>query len=319
MTYLLLFKHAIYTLIRLFSRMETFVHLIDKSKNKKLYDYLKEHSFEITIPPHTHYSAKKKGISITLFLSQKCVIQGKESKEFIEFFFEPEILEAFPITFKEEMAPSDPSIDFSPKIGVDESGKGDFFGPLVIAGVQADEEGIKRLLKIGVKDSKTLTDKTIHSLAEKIKKECPFQIVILNPSKYNEIYTSFQNLNALLAWGHATVLESLIAKTGCNRGLIDQFANEKIVIQALKRKKIELELTQRHKGEADPVVAAASILARDAFVTRLAQLSEEAGITLPKGASAQVIAAGKNLLQKIGRENLYKYVKLHFKTLDRLI
>lgn len=300
--------------------METFVHVISESKNKKLYDYLKENSFEIAIPPHTHYSAKKPGISVTLFKSQKCVIQGKESKEFIEFYFEPEILEAFPETLKKLKTPDFivPGIDYSAKIGVDESGKGDFFGPLVIAGVQADEAGIRRLLDIGVKDSKTLTDKTMHVMAQKIKKECLFQIVILNPAKYNEIYASFQNLNALLAWGHATVIESLIAKSGCKRALIDQFANEKMVINALKRKKVDLELTQRHKGESDPVVAAASILARDAFVTGLAALSEEAGLTLPKGASAAVISAGSKLLRQIGRENLAKYGKMHFKTVDKL-
>lgn len=296
--------------------METVVHVINASKNLVLHTYLKEQGFEMSRPPYTLFSGKKSGISVTLFESQKCVIQGKNSPEFIEFFFEPEILESFPETYK---APTTLShMDLSPRIGVDESGKGDFFGPLVVAGVYADAKGIEKLLEIGVKDSKTLTATAISQIARKIKQVCPFQIVIINPQKYNEIYQGFQNLNSLLAWGHATVLEALIAKSGCQKAIIDQFANERVVLQALKRKKITMDLTQRHKGEEDPVVAAASILARDGFVERLKALSEEAGFTLPKGASAQVIAAGKRLVQEKGHESLPYFAKMHFKTLDRL-
>lgn len=290
--------------------METFVHLIEAAKNQKLLNHLEEQGFSLTQPAHTHFAGRKPGLSVTLFTSQKCVIQGKEAKAFIEFFFEPEILETF-------STPQGTS-DFTPHIGVDESGKGDFFGPLVIAGVYADEAGVNALLALGVKDSKTLKDKAIHTMAQKIKNVCPFQIVILSPHKYNEIYESFKNLNSLLAWGHATILEALTLKTGCKDALIDQFADERVVIQALKRKKLELNLTQRTKGESDPVVAAASILARDAFVQEMERLSELAGVTLPKGASAQVKAAARTLIREKGREVLGNFAKLHFKTLDTL-
>lgn len=298
--------------------METFVYVIETKKNDPLHLYLKEQGFELSRPPYTLFSGKKSGISVTLFESQKCVIQGKQSKEFIEFFFEPEILESFPVTHAKALIPAAPS-NFMPHIGVDESGKGDFFGPLVIAGVYADHAGLQKLQEIGVKDSKTLTDKSMQLMAQKIKKCCAFQIVIINPLKYNEIYDGFKNLNALLAWGHATVLESLVIQTGCRTATIDQFANEKVVIQALKRKKVDIELTQRHKGEEDPIVAAASILARDGFVQRLAALSEEAGIILPKGASAAVIKAGKRLVLEKGHSALPYFAKMHFKTLDSVI
>jgi ribonuclease HIII len=290
--------------------METFVHVIEKSKNQKLFNHLEEQGFTLSQPAYTLFSARKPGLSVTLFTSQKCVIQGKGAAEFIEFFFEPEILETF-------SSPQGPS-DFIPHIGVDESGKGDFFGPLVIAGVFADEAGVNALLSLGVKDSKTLKDKAIHTMAQKIKQVCPFQIVILSPLKYNEIYESFKNLNSLLAWGHATILEALTLKTGCKEALIDQFADERVVIQALKRKKLELNLTQRTKGESDPVVAAASILARDAFVQEMERLSGIAGVLLPKGASAQVKTAARTLIREKGRDVLGNFAKLHFKTLDTL-
>ena len=289
--------------------METFVHSVDPAKKGTLFDYLKEHDFEITKPAHTFFSGRKPGLSVTLFESGKCVVQGKNSPEFIEFFLEPEILGTFGETHKKSLA------DLTPRIGVDESGKGDFFGPLVIAGVYADGETIGKLIDIGVKDSKMLTDKAIQMIAQKIKKVAVHQIVLINPQKYNEIYAKFKNLNSLLAWGHATVIENLSERSKCLEVIIDQFADERVVIQALKRKKVELQLTQRHRGEEDPVVAAASILARDAFVSRLAALSDEAGIILPKGASAQVVAAGR----KIDKTRLPQFAKMHFKTLDKVL
>lgn len=289
--------------------METFVNVIEAKSNKKLLKYLESNGFEMSEPPHTLFSGRKKGLSVTLFASQKLVVQGKESKDFIEFFLEPEILKTFS---------SKESENYTSHIGVDESGKGDFFGPLVIAGVYADKADIPKLISLGVKDSKALLDKSIHKIAKEIKAHFPFQIVILNPKKYNEVYDSFKNLNSMLAWGHATVLEALHLKTGADAALIDQFANERVVLEALKRKKLKLNLTQRTKGESDPVVAAASILARDAFVVEMDKLSEKAGIKLPKGASAQVKAAAKKLKQEHGEEILPHFVKLHFKTLDSL-
>lgn len=289
--------------------METFVHSVDPTKQGHLLAYLKEHNFEITKPAHAFFAGRKPGLSVTLFESGKCVVQGKNSLEFIEFFLEPEILGTFGKTHKKCLA------DLTPRIGVDESGKGDFFGPLVIAGVYADGETVHKLIDLGVKDSKTLGDKAIQILAQKIKKVAPHQIVLINPQKYNEIYANFKNLNALLAWGHATVIENLSERSQCLTVIIDQFADEKVVIQALKRKKVTLQLTQRHRGEEDPVVAAASILARDAFVHRLQTLSDEAGLILPKGASAAVVAAGR----KIEPQRLSHFAKLHFKTLDKVL
>ena len=131
-----------------------------------------------------------------------------------------------------------------------------------------------------------MTDKSIYVIAPKIKKICLHHIVKINPSKYNEIYYQFNNLNRLLGWGHATTIEYLVGHSGCSQVIIDQFADESVVITALKRKKLKLDLTQRHRGEEDPVVAAASILARFTFLEGLKMLSDQFEISLPKGASS---------------------------------
>lgn len=164
-----------------------------------------------------------------------------------------------------------------------------------------------------------MTDSAIHVLANKIKKEFNHHIVRINPLKYNELYAKFRNLNHLLAWGHATTIESLVEKSGCREVIIDQFAAERVVETALKRKSMEVKLTQRHRGEEDLVVAAASILARQAFLDGLAKLSSDFSITLPKGASPKVVQAGIQFASKYGRDALPKVGKMHFKTLDAIL
>ncbi|MDP1836241.1 MAG: ribonuclease HIII [Chlamydiales bacterium] len=298
-----------------------FVTQIDPSLGTKLRRDLIEQGFELSTPPYTHFAAKKKGISLTFYLSGKLVVQGKGKNEFIEFYLEPEVLKSFSFGYKKAIQDTlDTSdINLSPHIGIDESGKGDFFGPLCVAGVYGDEKTIKELKKIGVKDSKVLTDQAAGTLSAKIRGVCPYHIVRINPFKYNELYAKFGNLNTFLAWGHATTIEEMVRKTSCESVIIDQFAAQHVVETALKRKKLEVKLTQRHRAEEDLVVAAASILARHAFLEGLRNLSEEFGIILPKGASPQVIAVGKQLVMKYGPEVLTKVAKTHFKTYGQVV
>lgn len=285
-----------------------FVTTLDLKLSKKMLEDLESQGFEISNPPHTVFLAKKKGVACAFYESGKLTVQGKESAAFIEFYLEPEILKSFPITYHQL------DENFVSHIGIDESGKGDFFGPLCIAGVYATPEEIKKLKVLGVKDSKTLSDDTICKIGQKIKLGFQHHIVKINPLKYNELYNQFKNLNTLLAWGHATAIEGLAQSTGCHHAIIDQFANENVVITALNRKKLKIDLTQRHKGEEDPVVAAASILARLTFLEGLSLLEKECGFKLPKGASKQTIAAGKKIYEAFGVEGLRKTGKLHFKT-----
>lgn len=300
----------------------SFVKTIDLKLADRMIADLQAQGFILTTPQYTLFSAAKKGVSCTLYTSGKLVVQGKGMGEFIEFYLEP-LLETFSFTYPQlqEKASKAGSASLNdideasiPHIGIDESGKGDYFGPLCVAGVYADLEALEKLKSLGVKDSKTLSDAAILKLAKSIRASCTHHIVKINPQKYNELYDKFKNLNHLLAWGHATVIEQLVARTECLDIVVDQFANESVVLTALKRKGLKLNVMQRHRAEEDLVVAAASILAREAFLLGLALLGEQYSIKLPKGASASTIAAGKQFVTKYGRESLGMVGKLHFKT-----
>lgn len=290
-----------------------FVTMLEAEKANKLRADLAEQGFEISTPAHTHFAAKKKGVSCTFYQSGKLVVQGKDMASFIEFYLEPEILGRVDFTYAEL------GIDQTAHIGIDESGKGDFFGPLCIAGVFAEGEAVTKLKSLGVRDSKAMTDSTIRKVAKQICAEYCYHIVKINPLKYNDLYKQFGNLNTLLAWGHATTIEQLVLKTNCHNVIIDQFAAEHVVLTALKRKQIEVSLTQRHRGEEDLVVAAASILARNTFLEGLEKLGRDLGIELPKGASDGVIKVGKEIVRQFGAEALARVGKLHFKTLQVIL
>jgi ribonuclease HIII len=207
-----------------------------------------------------------------------------------------------------------------PYIGTDESGKGDYFGPLVIAGVWVDEALQDSLLQMGVRDSKELTDSRCRELADAIRRACPgkYHVVEISPDKYNELYHQFvrekRNLNHLLAWGHARAIESLLNRQQCEQAVADQFGDERYISSKLMEKGKALKLIQTPKAERFIAVAAASVLARDRFLSRLSHLSEEAGVRLPKGASSAVIEAARQIVQERGANALGKFAKLHFKT-----
>ena len=204
-------------------------------------------------------------------------------------------------------------------IGLDEAGKGDFFGPLCIAGFYAGEGQVVDLLKLGVRDSKKMTDAAVISLSKKLKASFPHKVLRLLPETYNKLYEKFHNLNRMLAWGHYTVLEELSEKTQCKKATLDQFADESLMQGFLERKKMDINLKQRFRGEEDPVVAAASILARAAFLEGLAELSEKFQVQIPKGASSAVIIAAKKAIAKHGNEILPLISKTHFKTTQAVL
>lgn len=210
-----------------------------------------------------------------------------------------------------------------PRIGVDESGKGDFFGPLCIAGVYVNENVIKAWADLGVRDSKNISsDKRISELAEKIRQTpgCVTTVVPIGNEAYNRLYAKMKSVNAMLAWGHARVIENLLGQRHRMnpppvKAISDQFAASKSVIEkALMAQGRELQLVQRHKAEEDIAVAAASILARDEFVKGLAKLAKQFQAELPKGAGANVDAAAKKFVDDRGAGELAKISKLHFRT-----
>ncbi len=205
------------------------------------------------------------------------------------------------------------------RIGIDESGKGDYFGPLVIAAVFVDATTQGELVLMQVRDSKKISDGRILEMAPDIKTICPHSVIAIGPHKYNELYAKIRNLNRLLAWGHAKALETLLERVSCERAISDQFGDERLILNALQEKGRKIVLEQRPKAESDMAVAAASILARAEFLLRLKRLSDEVGTTLPKGASPAVELAARMVIKKHGQERLDSVAKLHFKTTQAVL
>ena len=204
-------------------------------------------------------------------------------------------------------------------IGTDESGKGDFFGPLIIAGVQVDSSNKQKFIELGIKDSKKLQDKVILSLASKIKANSVHSVIIINPVKYNELYSRFRNLNKLLAWGHARAIENILDKSSCNYALADKFGDESLIKNALMKKGQSINLKQMVRAESDIAVAAASVLARAEFVKKMDELSRRYELNFSKGASSKVIEEAKEFVKTYSPERLNEIAKLHFKTIEEVL
>lgn len=201
---------------------------------------------------------------------------------------------------------------------MDESGKGDYFGPLVIAAVLMDQSQTPQLQALRIRDSKTISDNVIRRLAQEIKALCPHAVVAIGPERYNTLYAKIKNLNRLLAWGHARAIENILEKQDCAYAISDQFGDPQWIQRALMERGKKITLEQRTKAEEDAAVAAASILARDEFVRRLEQLGQRFDMQLPKGAS-HVLNAAKEFVRRHGQSRLSEVAKLHFKTTAQVL
>ncbi len=294
---------------------------IEKADVEKLRIICEERGFEFGEKQWAIWHAKKKDSSgatnVTVYAKgPKVLVQGKGTEDFVKFILEPEIIGEARMGNEEILMPE----MFEPHFGVDESGKGDFFGPLVVAGVYVNKEISRELLEKGVMDSKRISSAAkIKKLAKIVReiKGVAWEVILFKPEKYNELYHKFGNLNRLLAWGHARVIGSLAEKVpSCPSALSDQFARKELLEGMLKREESaqHIELNQRTKGESDVAVAAASILAREAFVSWIERGSEAGGVTMPLGAGDNVVEAAKLMKQKHGVEMLDKVAKMHFKT-----
>ncbi len=280
---------------------------------------LKARNWKPRTVPYARFAFESDKTNIVFYESGKLVVQGKGTAEFVEFVLEPEILKEVKLGYETVLNPD----LLLPRIGVDESGKGDFFGPLSIAGVYVNESVINAWKEIGIRDSKNISsDKKIAELADKIRKTpgCVVDSVVVGNEAYNRLYEKMKSVNTLLAWGHARVIENLMGKRyqmnpAPVKAISDQFAASKSVIEkALMKEGKELKLVQRHKAEEDIAVAAASILARDEFVKGLAKLEHQFAMKFPKGAGELVDKAAKEFVATRGAGELQKVSKLHFRT-----
>ncbi len=269
--------------------------------------------------PYARFAGEKEKTNVVFYESGKLVVQGKGTQEFVEFVLEPEVLQQAKLGYEAVLNPD----LLLPRIGVDESGKGDFFGPMCVAGVYVNATVINAWKEAGVRDSKNISsDKKISDLAKLIKETpgCVTTVVPIGNEAYNRLYAKMRSVNSVLAWGHARVIENLMGQRHRMnpppvRAISDQFAASKSVVEkALMAMGRELELVQRHKAEEDVAVAAASILARDEFVKRLAGLGKDIGVELPKGAGTTVDVVAKELFSTRGAEVSSKISKMHFRT-----
>jgi ribonuclease HIII len=295
--------------------VNSYTHALTQDQAAKLRTLLADSGFQFSPKEYTLFFAQKNKLSLAVYeKGPKVLVQGKGVEEFVQFELEPKILGEAKLGYEEVHSPE----MFEPHFGVDESGKGDFFGPLVISGVYVDRGIARKLLDAGVQDSKRIaSDARIRALAQTIRKTAGglIETVLIGPQKYNELYEKFGNLNKLLGWGHARVIENLLAKKpDCPRALSDQFADARVVEQSLLRHARKIDIQQRTKAESDIAVAAASILAREAFINWLGRRGKELGWRLERGASASVKETAKKLVEKSGPAALREVAKVHFRT-----
>ena len=302
-----------------------YVCTVTPEQAEELREILTGQGWEFSALPYARFKAAKDRTTIAAYESGKLVVQGKGTEEFVLYTLEPQILHTWGFGYDSNNEPAaaaaEPEI-ITPHGGIDESGKGDFFGPLVIAGVCVDEKTGAALRELGVCDSKLIhSSAKIAKLADGIRSIAAgaYSSVMLMPETYNRLYSQIGNLNRLLAWGHARIIENLLEQTpGCPRMLSDKFGSEHLIRNALMSRGKQIILDQETKAERDVAVAAASILARDGFLRGMKKLDELCQCDLPRGAGPQVKVIGSELVRKHGREILSKCAKLHFKTASEL-
>ena len=295
--------------------MNSYTHPLTREQATRLRALLEELGFDFSPKQYTLFFAQKNKLSVAVYeKGPKVLVQGRDVEEFVQFELEPKILCEAKLGYEEVHSPE----MFEPHFGVDESGKGDFFGPLVISGVYADRGIGRKLLDAGVVDSKRIgSDTRIRALADTIRKSSLglVETVLIGPAKYNELYEKFGNLNKLLGWGHARVIENLLAKKpACPRSLSDQFADAQVISASLLKHGRKIAIEQRPRAESDIAVAAASIVAREAFINWLERKSKELGIRLERGVSPSVKDTARKLVEMNGPDALREVAKVHFRT-----
>ncbi len=270
----------------------------------------KQYNFEVTV------LKEKQKLKVLVYFGKKgikTVLQGNTESELYREILEL-VSDNFILPFKKEN-----EIFYSEYIGTDETGKGDYFGPLVICAMYVDPKSQVFLQNTGVKDSKELTDQNINKIAKQIKKELPnnFNIILITPEKYNQLYEKFQNVNKLLDWAHSKAIENLLETFDCKTVITDQFSKRELTISNnIKFSKINF--IQTPKAERYIGVAAASIMARNAM-NNWFNKKEKEGYNLLKGASSNVKERAKEIVQRYGQNKLITLAKLHFKTTNQII
>ncbi|MDD2763621.1 MAG: ribonuclease HIII [Opitutaceae bacterium] len=296
-------------------KLSTYTIKLDDAQLEKLRVVCEAKGWEPFEVAYARFAFRGPDVNVTAYDKRRIVvIAGKGTEEFVLHTLETEVTGAPRLGYDEVLHPE----RFEPHAGLDESGKGDFFGPVVAATVIADKPAIGAWLKAGVKDSKLLADSQILKLDDLIRKTpgAVAKTCACGMPKYNELMLRpGANLNRLLAWQHATALEQALNEKWVPWGLLDQFSKQPLAQRELAKKAVKhFDLKMRTKAEEDPVVAAASVVARAEYVRVMKKLSQRFGGPLQKGASGRVKEQAAEIIRKFGAPALGDFAKLHFRT-----
>ena len=283
--------------------------------------------------PYSLYSIEGDRFNATLYAKEKhgrrkLCVQGAGAEDFVLFQLEPIVLGAASLGYEKELNPE----LFSAHAGSDESGKGDYFGPLVVCCAYTDEALSEKMQELGVKDCKQMTDKAVLTAGARLRAllgPSRYAVVKFGPAAYNRLYAKMRNINRMLAWAHGTAIEELLEKRqSCPRVVVDQFApTEATILRALKTRGKAVKVEQRHKAESDIAVAAASVIAREIFLRDIAKMSEEVfgppaedRPNVPAGSSdPRVRELAEEMVRKNGPVWLMNHAKAHFQTTDKVL
>ena len=301
--------------------MDTVVVKLPAGAQDQLEQRLRSGDFTFRSVDHARFGAKGEGVNAVLYRSGKLVVQGKETTLFVARYLDglAEVPGAAAKSSGNSAGPVGAEegghADDVARVGSDEAGKGDYFGPLVVCALRLGPGDAVKLRQGGVMDSKKLTDERVFQLAPALMERFPHRVEVLDPPLYNATHAKVKNLNPMLADLHAAAIRA-VAEPGIDV-LVDKFGNEKLVADRLKG--VDIRLRQETKAERIPAVAAASVVARYEFVRRLAALSEEYGVDLRKGAGAPTDKSARAFLRLHGEAKLGEVAKLHFKNTSKVL
>jgi ribonuclease HIII len=288
------------------SAPQVHVTTVTPSRAAELKSILASRGYSFRSVAHARFSAQGESVTVTCYDSGKLVVQGAGTELFVRAILGETVVASTQLELDE------------PVIGTDESGKGDYFGPLVVAAAYAAPEHQELLKQLHVRDSKQVSDQMILRTETALKNALPHAVWVLMPEQYNDRYRREPNLNAILGTGHATCIERVLEQRDCRKVVSDKFGDERYIRGALGARGNKVDLVQRTHAENHPAVAAASFLARAEFLHQLKSLEEITTCELPRGASDRVVAAAREILNLQGEGTLARVAKLHFKITERL-